>query len=106
MTDFQVGSAGMVPVDPGEARKRLRQAASDFEGVFIAQLFREMRATVPLDEEAGPGQELFNSMLDDTMAREMAGRTSRGLGEGLYRQLAARLDSLGNANGEGGTGGK
>ncbi len=91
MTGLEVGRVGYPGPEPLTARERLRQAAHEFEGVFVAQLFREMRATIPGDEETGSEQELFVSMLDDTLAREMAGRT-RGLGEALYRQLVARLD--------------
>jgi Rod binding domain-containing protein len=70
--------------------QRLREAAHQFEGVFIAQLFREMRATIPTDE-AAPGQELFTGLLDETIANQAAERSTRGIGEALYRQLAARI---------------
>jgi flagellar protein FlgJ len=91
MTDFAIGRAGLASGEASGPREKLRQAANEFEGVFIAQLFREMRATIPTEEGSGQDQELFISMLDDTLAREMAGRTSRGLGDALYRQLVARF---------------
>ena len=91
MTDLAVGRVGSASGETTGARERLRQAANEFEGVFVAQLFREMRATIPSDDDAGQEQDLFISMLDDSLAREMAGRTTRGLAEALYHQLVARL---------------
>lgn len=92
--DIRVGGGG--PLDgrlPGAKTpaERLRQAAHEFEGVFVAQMFREMRATVA-SEDADPGAETYTAMLDDAMANEAARRSTRGLGEALYRQLARRLD--------------
>lgn len=84
-----VGAIGGTPAQPTE-RDRLRKAAHEFEAVFIAQLFKEMRATVPSDE-AAPGQEMYTGLLDEALASQAAGKSTRGIGEALYRQLAARL---------------
>ncbi|MGE0443402.1 MAG: rod-binding protein [Gemmatimonadales bacterium] len=104
MIEFRPGVAGGTPPQTGEA-ERLRKAAHDFEGVFIAQLFREMRATVPA-EDGGSDGGMYTALLDDALANEAAGRSTRGLGEALYRQLAQRLTmehpapkDLGNGNG-------
>ncbi len=88
-----VGAIGAAP-GPQTPRERLRQAASEFEALFLAQLFREMRASVPSDmaEDVGGAREMFTAMMDDAVAVEAARRSTRGLGEALYRQLAARLD--------------
>jgi Rod binding domain-containing protein len=52
-----------------------------------------MRASVQAEAaDAGPGQELFTGMFDERMSLEAARRSTHGLGEALYRQLAARLD--------------
>lgn len=84
-----ISGAGVKPTARPEL-ERLHKAAHQFEGVFMAQLFQEMRASVPADQ-ADPGQEMFTSMMDDTIANIAAARSSRGPGEALYRQLAARL---------------
>jgi Rod binding domain-containing protein len=94
----------MRPIDPtgpakpiGEAaldaqRAKLRKAAHQLEGVFLAQLFQAMRATVPQAEgETSEGQAMFTSMLDDEFASRAADQLHRGLGEALYRQLSRRL---------------
>lgn len=88
-----VGGIGATP-GPEAPRERLRRAAHEFEALLLAQLFREMRASVPSDtaEDPGGAQEMFTAMLDDAVAVEAARRSTRGLGEALYRQLSARLD--------------
>jgi Rod binding domain-containing protein len=61
--------------------------------VFLNQLFQAMRATVPHEgivEESG-GQDLFDSMLDQKLSEVSAERSTRGLGEALYRQLSRHL---------------
>jgi Rod binding domain-containing protein len=81
------------PEDRNSPRAKLRKAAHDLESVFVAELFKAMRATVPQDGIMGeaPGQELFQGMMDDRVADLYAGRSQGGLGEALYRQLSRRL---------------
>jgi flagellar protein FlgJ len=88
-----VGGIGAAPGLP-TSQERLRQAAHEFEALFLAQLFREMRASIPSDPTEAPAdaREMFTAMLDDAVAVEAARRSTRGLGEALYRQLSARLD--------------
>jgi flagellar protein FlgJ len=92
---------------PGAAAPRrrveeLRKAAHDLEGVFVNELFKAMRETVPqngfLSED--PGQELFTGMLDERLAQTYAERARSGLGEALYHQLSRRLPDPGAARGE------
>lgn len=92
----RVGSNG----EPNGTSERLREVAHQFEGIFVAQLFREMRASVPTDE-AAPGQDVYTGLMDDALAGQAAERSSHGLGEALYRQLAARFIGTdhGNPNG-------
>lgn len=99
-TGIGLGATGATP-----ERDRLRQAAHEFEAVLVTQLFKEMRATIPA-EDAVPGQEMFTGLLDEALASEMARRSTHGVGEALYRQLAARLggpdlpaNGSGNGNG-------
>jgi flagellar protein FlgJ len=78
-------------------RARVRKLAQDLEGVFLDQLFKAMRQSVPQDGAIGsaPGQEMFTEMFDERMATEAARHMSRGLGDALYRQLAAKLPASG-----------
>jgi flagellar protein FlgJ len=78
---------------PADGRDKLRKAAHDLEGVFVNELFKAMRATVPQDGilSQDPGQETFTGMLDERLAATYAERARSGLGEALYRQLSRRL---------------
>jgi flagellar protein FlgJ len=83
---------------PTDDHARLRKAAHELEGLFVAELFKAMRATVPEDGilSQAPGQDLFQGMMDDRIADLYAGRSSHGLGEALYRQLSRRLPDEGS----------
>ena len=82
---------------------RLRQSSRDLEGVFVEQLFKAMRETVPQDglTNGGPGEEMFTSMLDQHLAPQVGDGWQGGIGEALYRQLRGSLAA--GANAEGGT---
>ncbi len=70
---------------------RLRKACEELETVFIEYLIREMRKTVPRDEifGGGRGEEVFQGMFDQEIAKKMSARGGIGLGEILYEQLSA-----------------
>ena len=80
-----------------DARTQVRALSHQLEGVFLAQLFQAMRASVPQEDglSQAPGQEMFTQMLDERVAAEAANHMTRGLGDALYRQLAARLPASG-----------
>lgn len=87
-----MGPLAPKPVDTSEAR--LRQAAQQMEGVFLAQLLQAMRDTVPSDGllSPGSGEQMFTSMLDERVAQTAASRQEHGLGAVLFRQLRAALN--------------
>ena len=81
---------------------RLRQAAHDLEGVFMSQLFKAMRETVPEGEgifESSTAEGIFSSMLDEVMGAAAAKRIEGGLGDALYNQLNRRLSGSGMPDG-------
>lgn len=89
------GAAGTAGVPPRDDRAELRKLAHELEGLFVNQLFQAMRASVSstgLSGQSDPGQELFTSMLDQSMAQEAARHMNRGIADALYRQLVRRLD--------------
>ena len=73
--------------------QRLRAVAKQLEGVFVQQLFKAMRETVPQEGFAngGAGEEIFTGLMDETMATHVPDQWNRGIGESLYRQLRAAL---------------
>ena len=68
---------------------RLKKACSDFESLFIYQLFQEMRKTVSKSGFISEGQSgpMVNSMLDMELSKEMAEHKGIGLAPVLYNQL-------------------
>lgn len=79
--------------DPRDARAgKLQNTAKQLEGVFVLQMLKAMRATVPKGGvlEASNGEETFTSMLDQKMADKIPAQWKHGLTDALMKQLVAR----------------
>jgi flagellar protein FlgJ len=76
-----------VALSPEEAR--LRRACAQMEGVFLAQLMKAMRDTIPQDGaiDGGAGEDMFTSMMDEQVSDIASARQERGIGAALFRQL-------------------
>lgn len=72
----------------------LRKACQDFESVFTYELLKSMRKTIDKCElfHGGQGEEIYESLLDQELAKNMSGYGSNSLSEMLYQQLS-RTDS-------------
>ncbi len=93
MNDLRPVASADVP-RPEPALDRLREAARDLEGVFLSQLFRAMRDTVPQGEgflATSGGEDMFAEMLDEVFGQIAARRLRGGIGDALYRQLSRRV---------------
>ncbi len=74
---------------------KLQQAVSDLEGVFVQQLYKAMRESVPQQEgivSGGAGEDMFTALMDEHLAAETPKHWERGLSNALYRQLSRHLD--------------
>ena len=73
--------------------QRLRAVAKQLEGVFVQELFKAMRETVPKDgfTDGGAGEDIFTGLMDEKFATHVPEHWDRGIGESLYRQLRAAL---------------
>lgn len=93
MSAFVNGAGNAPALNPMDEAARLRKAAAEVEGVFMQQLFKAMRETVPADGlfDGGSGEAMFTEMLDAHVADAAAARQKNGLGEALYRQLSKAL---------------
>ena len=70
--------------------EKLRKAAAQLEGLFVQQLFKSMRETVPEGEgiiSGGAGEDIFTSLMDEHVAADTPRQWERGMAEALYRQL-------------------
>lgn len=93
----QVGFAPMKPA-PGDEKltveqRKLKTASRELEAVFVNQLVTLMRSThVAKDPLAqGAGNDVFRSLLDTQISRDMATRGSLGLSDVIYRELLRGL---------------
>ncbi len=75
--------------EPG-ATDKLKKSAQALEGLFVQQLFKAMRDTVPQQDgivSGGAGEDIFTSLMDEHLATETPKQWEGGLAEALYRQL-------------------
>jgi len=80
---------------PDEARRRvedakLREAVAGFEAMFINQVLKTMRETISKSElfHGGSSEEIYTSMLDMELSKQMALGGGIGLGRTLMLQLS------------------
>jgi len=72
----------------GQGGDRLMDAAVQLEGVFIQQLMKALRSTIPSQGNPdAPGADLYSSLLDEHLADMVATDSRTGLADALYRQL-------------------
>jgi len=78
------------PEDGQSDAARLRKVAEDFEAVFLYQVVKQMRKTVQQEKlfHGGMGEDVFTEMMDEELAKQMAGRGSTGIADLLYTQLS------------------
>lgn len=76
---------------PGEKARALKKACEDMESLFVHQLIKEMRATIPKSGLFGKSQaqDIYTGMLDGQLAQEIAQSRGLGLSTMLMRQLGA-----------------
>jgi peptidoglycan hydrolase FlgJ len=80
---------------PAGTEQRLRRVVNQLQGVFVQQLFKAMRDTVPTDgiADGGAGEEIFSGMMDEHVADEVPGTWRHGIGDALFRQLQPALSA-------------
>lgn len=73
------------PVDP-----KLAAACNDMEALFIHHMLSEMRKTVPKSGfiDGGRAEEIYTSLMDAELAKEMASSGGLGLSAILQEQLS------------------
>jgi peptidoglycan hydrolase FlgJ len=82
------------PLGDDSADRKLRESARQLEGLFVQQLFKAMRETVPQQEgivSGGAGEDIFTTLLDQHLAAETPTQWEGGLAQSIYRQLRGQL---------------
>lgn len=87
-------AAAPLTADQQSALKRLHQATTQLEGVFLQMVMHEMSKSVPKDSLTGKqssAEETFSGMLDDERAKAIAQTGSLGISKVLDQQLRASV---------------
>jgi flagellar protein FlgJ len=68
----------------------LKQAARDFESLFIHKMLQTMRKTIPENSllDGGLVEDIYTDMLDQQIARAAAERESLGIAAMIYEQMS------------------
>ena len=76
----------------GGRSPKLKEACAEFESVFISYLLKEMRATIPKTGliSGGRAEEIYTSMMDSEIAKEMASQRGIGLSSLFLDRLESR----------------
>ena len=90
MNPMDVAGLSASPDRSGQAR--LAKAARQLEGVFVEQMFKAMRETVPADglTSGGAGEQMFAGMLDQRLSEIVPEQWSSALGDALLAQFRAK----------------
>jgi flagellar protein FlgJ len=78
------------------AQAEIRQAAEDLEAFMLTQMLAQMRKTLPGDSLFGHSQTqaLYESMLDESLGRQLAQGRGMGLATMLYQQMQPTANTL------------
>jgi len=84
--------------DPVVEKARLRKVSKEFESLFLYQMLKTMRQTIPEQSLAGDaplsgssGKGTFTELFDMELSRRMAGNGRGSISDILYRQLEKKL---------------
>lgn len=95
--DARIDTADMISQATSQAKApakgkdpvRLKQAAQEFEAIFIQQMFKEMRKTVPHEGliDSDNASDTYNQLQDMEAARIAARQGGIGLADLMMQQL-------------------
>ena len=90
---FDLVRTPKAPSSANEDSSRLKEVCSELESLFIYYLMKEMRATVPKSGLIGGGkaEEMYTSMLDLQLSKEIASEREIGISSALLEQLRSNI---------------
>lgn len=82
-------------VSSDKTKAQLKQAAQQFESIFLSQMFGLMNQDLPTDGPFGGGQgeSMVRSLLNDQYSKAVVSRGGIGLSDTVYRELLAYQES-------------
>lgn len=80
---------------------KINSACEDMEALFIQNMFKEMRASIPKGGliSGGKAEEMFTTMLDAEMAKTFSASGGIGLSS-MFRKQVEVVPEIGNVKGE------
>ena len=77
---------------------RLTKTAKQLEGVFVNQLFKAMRDTVPQEGgiDSGAGEQMFTSMFDEQLSDRVPQQWKHSLADAMVSRLKDRMTAQSN----------
>ncbi len=75
--------------------KALKESSQEFEAIFVMQMFKEMRKTVPEGGifEKDVATEIYQEMMDMETARAVAKGPGLGIADAMYKQMAHLIEN-------------
>lgn len=92
-------------IKDSEENGKLQEACKDFESVLLNYMFQSMQKTVGSDGGIfGESfqRNMYESLYIEKIADKIAAERDLGIGDALYRQLAAKLEAAGETGDEAG----
>ena len=95
-------SAGKGPGAKKIDEGKLKNACEDFESIFISQMLKEMRNSIPKSGllDGGNEQDAYLSLFDEAFSKSMAQGGGIGLGNILYQNVMKQVEPRGLAPAE------
>lgn len=81
----------------GQSMAAMKKSATDFEAVFVSQMFSQMFDGVSTDGMfgGGHGEEMFRSVLIDEYGKQVAKHGGLGIGDAVLRTMIATQEKAG-----------
>jgi Rod binding domain-containing protein len=93
--------SGMERLGKAQSPDKIREAAVEFEGVFMSQMFSEMSAGLDVDPVfgGGRGEEMFRGMLTQEYGKMMArSQSGIGLADAIQKAMIDAQSSAGKGS--------
>jgi len=90
MSIAETNSLGMRSPNAFSDDAKKWKVAQDFEALFVHQMLKSMRNTVPQAEDMSTGRRIFTEMLDEQIANTASRTGNFGLAQMIYKELAGK----------------
>lgn len=87
----QIVSAALSQPDSNQKNAAVREAAEQFEALFLTQILNSMSSGLEVDGVfgGGPAEGIYRSMLNDEYAKSVSRQGGVGIADVVYREMLA-----------------